>query len=86
MVKKVQIIVNHAEELTEENNMYIPDPTEILESQMEDQFDLVDKDNKYPCYYCGEKFDVDTMHTISAHPASPLECGRETCSQETTSE
>ena len=62
--------------------MYIPDPAEILERQIELQIDLVDIDNTYPCYYCKRKFPADEMHPISAHPAAPLECGMPDCEKE----
>jgi hypothetical protein len=58
---------------------YIPDPTEILERQIDRQFDLVDENNTYPCCKCGRRFFVDEMYAISSHPVSPLECGLEEC-------
>lgn len=62
---------------------YIPDPSELLERAEESQYDLVDKEGKYPCVYCGRRFLPDDMHPISAHPASPLECGLEDCRKKT---
>ena len=53
---------------------YIPDPIERLTSSIESQIDLVDENNTYPCYYCGKRFDIDTMTTISPDPDSPLCC------------
>lgn len=58
---------------------YIPDPTEILERQIDRQIDLVDENDTYPCCVCGRRFHIDEMHFISAHPASPLECGLKDC-------
>lgn len=54
--------------------MYVPDPTEILESQMERQIDLVDENDTYPCHYCGKRFDMNLMHPVSSSPATPLMC------------
>lgn len=59
--------------------MYIPDPIERMENAIERQVDLIDKDNTYPCCHCGKRFDVDTMHPISADPSAPLECGNKDC-------
>ena len=59
--------------------MYISDPGEILENQIERQMDLVDENNTYPCCKCGRKFHVDDMHSISSDPSSPLECGLNDC-------
>lgn len=55
-------------------NDYIPDPIEQLNNRIENQIDLVDENNTYPCYYCGKRFDIDTMTTISPDPDSPLCC------------
>ena len=61
---------------------YIPDPVEILERQIESQMDLVDGNNTYPCVYCKRRFDLDDMHPISGHPASPLQCMEEDCKKQ----
>lgn len=61
---------------------YIPDPSELLGMAEEAQWDLVDKDGTYPCVYCGRRFNLDDMHPISEHPASPLECGLEDCKEQ----
>ena len=61
---------------------YIPDPTEILKKQIENQIDLVDNDDTYPCCYCGRRFDYEDMFYVSAHPASPLRCGLPDCNSE----
>ena len=58
---------------------YIPDPIEILERQLDAQYDLVDKNGTYPCCVCGRRFPIEEMHSISAHPASSLECGLKDC-------
>ena len=63
-------------------NDYIPDPIEILQNQIEKQFDLVDENDNYPCCKCGRKFPIDSMFSISEHSASPLECGRQDCINE----
>lgn len=60
---------------------YIPDPIELLEMAEERQFDLIDENGKYPCFFCGRKFFLDEMHPISAHPASPLKCGLPDCKE-----
>lgn len=38
--------------------MYIPDPTEIMERQIESQLDLVDNDMTYPCCYCQKRLEL----------------------------
>lgn len=58
---------------------YIPDPIELMESRMERQIDLIDRDGKYPCVVCGRRFLVEDMHPISADPSSSLECGLNDC-------
>ena len=59
--------------------MYIPDPTELMDMRMEDEFDKVDENNTYPCCRCGRRFDIDDMWPVSGSPDSPLECGRPDC-------
>lgn len=54
--------------------MYIPDPIEILERQIEDQIDLVDSEGLYPCADCGKKYPVDDMVAATDSPSSPLIC------------
>lgn len=60
---------------------YIPDPLELLESAIERQCDLVDKNGTYPCVYCGRRFLGEDMFPISAHPAASLECGLSDCTK-----
>lgn len=62
--------------------MYIPDPTEILNSNIEAQCDLVDENNTYPCCYCGKRYHIDDMHPISGRPDSPLACFQSDCKEE----
>lgn len=52
----------------------IPDPEELLESQIESQILLLDAEGKYPCVYCGTRYAPKMMVTISANPASALMC------------
>ena len=52
----------------------IPDPTEILDMQIDAQIGLIDENGKYPCCYCGARHDPENMFLISANPASPLMC------------
>jgi len=59
--------------------MYIPDPIELMESKIDRQIDLIDKNNTYPCVVCGRRFPVEDMEPISSHPASSLECGKPDC-------
>lgn len=55
--------------------MRIPDPTEILDSQIEEQAELIDAEGKHPCARCGVRFPAGEMFEACAHPASPLICG-----------
>ncbi len=59
--------------------MYIPDPTEIANTLIERQVDLVDEDMTYPCCICGRRFHIDDMFPVNGTPWSPLECGKEDC-------
>ena len=54
--------------------MYIPDPIEILQGQIEEQIDLIDENDMYPCCKCGRKFIVWDMMPVSSHPAAALIC------------
>ena len=59
--------------------MYIPDPLEIIDMQIEAQIDLIDKDGTYPCVICKRRFPYEDMQPISSHPAASLECGLSDC-------
>lgn len=52
--------------------MYIPDPTEILDRQIEDQANLIDGSGEYPCAQCGKRFPAEDMFPASGQPAAPL--------------
>lgn len=60
---------------------YIPDPLELMDLRIERQIDLIDENGKYPCFYCGRKFEVDEMISISVDPSSPLGCGMSDCTK-----
>ena len=62
-------------------NIYLPDPVEIMESQIERQIDLVDSDGNYPCVICGRKFKIETMSPADNSPSAPAECGRNDCGE-----
>lgn len=55
--------------------IYIPDPIEILDGQIEEQINLIDSDGNYPCAQCGVLLPVGDMFPASGHPASSLLCG-----------
>lgn len=59
--------------------MYVPDPVELLELQMEREMDRVDADGTYPCALCGRRFKPETMVPLSASPAASLACDRPDC-------
>ena len=50
--------------------MYIPDPTEILDMQMED---VMDRYEEGCCMECGKKVDYELI-SVSPHPAAPVVC------------
>lgn len=54
--------------------MYIPDPLELLQAQMEAQADLIDENDTYPCVRCKKRVHIDDMEPVSGHPAAPLIC------------
>ena len=58
----------------EVKHMYIPDPIEILDQQIENQIGLIDKDGLYPCCECNKKYKPGEMYQASRHPAAPLLC------------
>jgi hypothetical protein len=66
--------------------VHIPDPVELMEARMDREIARVDAAGTYPCVYCGRRFDLETMHPISADPSAPGECGRADCSSATPSE
>lgn len=50
--------------------MYIPDPTELMEMQMEE---MIDQYEEGCCMDCGKKVDYELIQ-VSPHPASPVVC------------
>lgn len=54
--------------------MNIPDPTEILENQIENQINSIDEAGRCSCYKCGKKEYMESMLPMTPHPASPLIC------------
>ncbi len=60
---------------------YISDPTKLMEARMERQIELVDADGLYPCYYCGRKFLIETMVSVTSDPSGPARCGRKDCKE-----
>lgn len=64
--------------------MYIPDPSELMESAMDRQFSKIkniDGVDKYPCCNCGRYFDMETMFPVDEHPAADLECDKDDCDE-----
>jgi DNA-directed RNA polymerase subunit RPC12/RpoP len=54
--------------------MYIPDPVELMKSNIDRMSDLVDNDGNYPCPSCGKKFDIETGFACSAAPDADVVC------------
>ena len=57
--------------------MYIPDPIERMESNIEDMADKVFRGlpvGKARCLGCNEVFDADDLHAANGSPDSPVGC------------
>jgi DNA-directed RNA polymerase subunit RPC12/RpoP len=54
--------------------MCIPDPVELMKSNIDRMSNLVDNDGNYPCPSCGKKFDIETGFACSAAPDADVVC------------
>ena len=50
------------------------DIVEQIETRIEREVDKIDEHGRYPCYYCGIRYDIHMMYPISEHPDAPGMC------------